>query len=452
MRNEYAARSYRQATLERANAPGHPCVWAMGGGKGGTGKSIISSSLGVALASRGRRCVLIDADFGCANLHTLLGVPTPRYTLSHFLTREVENLGDVMSETQIPNLYLVSGARSLLHMANLKHLQRQRLLKQISQLEIEHVLVDLGAGSAYNAIDFFIEAQRPILSVVPEPTSIENAYHFLKAAFYRTLRKAASRSPVRKAIHQVLEERQRRPLRSPLQLISDVTAIDRDAGRALRERAQSFRPKLIVNQVRQPAHLLLGDEIRDTCRRYLGIEIEPLGALSRDESVHDAVRRRQSVLQLHPGCSFSLELELIVDRLLHGSSPAHGPRYPWRQDRALYDERYFVTHGAAADHDGSARSARSLRQIAESRDAPGISRPGALLKHCRERLGLGLRELSHRTRIRNLESLENEHYGQLPPEPYVRGYVLEYARTLGIRDAEAVASSYVERYRRAAAG
>ena len=43
--------------------------------------------------------------------------------------------------------------------------------------------------------------------------------------------------------------------------------------------------------------------------------------------------------------------------------------------------------------------------------------------------------MEHRTRIRNLDSLENEHYGQLPPEPYVRGYVLEYARALGIRDA-----------------
>ena len=67
-----------------------PVTWAVGGGKGGVGKSVITSSLAIALAERGLRCAAVDADFGAANLHTVLGVPRPERTLSHFIKLEVE--------------------------------------------------------------------------------------------------------------------------------------------------------------------------------------------------------------------------------------------------------------------------------------------------------------------------------------------------------------------------
>ncbi len=73
-------------------------IWAIAGGKGGVGKSLVASNLAVALAGHGMRCVLADADLGGANLHTIFGVPTPRRTLSHFLKGEVANLTDVLSE------------------------------------------------------------------------------------------------------------------------------------------------------------------------------------------------------------------------------------------------------------------------------------------------------------------------------------------------------------------
>ena len=70
------------AHAKRARAPR---IWAVGGGKGGVGKTVVASSLAVALARSGVRCVAVDADFGAANLHTLLGVPEPRWVLRHFL-------------------------------------------------------------------------------------------------------------------------------------------------------------------------------------------------------------------------------------------------------------------------------------------------------------------------------------------------------------------------------
>ena len=125
----------------------------------------------------------------------------------------------MLTPTTHPNLKLVSGSRSMLYLANLRHAAKQRLLGQLQRLDADHVLIDVSAGSAYNALDFFLAADRQILVVVPEPTSVDNAYHFLKAAFFRSLGQAVRRLPVRAAVVEVLERGARRRARSPLDLI-----------------------------------------------------------------------------------------------------------------------------------------------------------------------------------------------------------------------------------------
>ena len=179
---------------------GAPQIWAVGGGKGGVGKSVIASSLAAAIAGTGRRCVVIDVDLGGANLHTLLGVSRPLRTLSHLLTGEVASLAELMVPTSVPNLWLVSGNHALLDMANPKHSQKEKLFRHIRGLDVDDVVLDLGAGSAFNVLDFFLLARRGLVVVTPEPTAIENAEHFLKAALYRSLRVVAGRPDVRAAI------------------------------------------------------------------------------------------------------------------------------------------------------------------------------------------------------------------------------------------------------------
>ena len=92
--------------------PAGPCVWAVGGGKGGVGKSVVASSLAIALAQRGERCVLVDCDLGGANLHTLLGGAAPRLSLGDFLSRRVATLSEVMSSTRFPARSLGTGKRA----------------------------------------------------------------------------------------------------------------------------------------------------------------------------------------------------------------------------------------------------------------------------------------------------------------------------------------------------
>ena len=89
-------------------------IWAIGGGKGGIGKSLLAASVGWELARMGRQVVLVDADLGGANLHTRLGLPTPPRTLGDFLQGRCSSIEDVVTATPTLGLRLISGAADLL--------------------------------------------------------------------------------------------------------------------------------------------------------------------------------------------------------------------------------------------------------------------------------------------------------------------------------------------------
>jgi cytoskeletal protein RodZ len=87
------------------------------------------------------------------------------------------------------------------------------------------------------------------------------------------------------------------------------------------------------------------------------------------------------------------------------------------------------------------------RASVEAMSPVDVGQPGVSLRRRREHLGLALAELSRRTRIRRLDGIEAERFADLPPEPYLRAQVLEYALVLGIREADALAESFAERAR-----
>ena len=82
-----------------------PQIWPIGGGKGGTGKSFITGSLGILLAREGYQTLLIDLDLGAANLHTTIGAPNPEKSLSDFVNKKVAALDETIIPTPTPNLY-----------------------------------------------------------------------------------------------------------------------------------------------------------------------------------------------------------------------------------------------------------------------------------------------------------------------------------------------------------
>ena len=298
-----------------------PRVWAVGGGKGGVGKTAVASSLAVALARSGFRCIAVDADFGAANLHTMLGVPDPRWSIRHFLGREISTLEEVACDTRVPGLRLVSGSRARVDAANLDHPRRQKLIRHLFRLDADEVVIDLAAGSSFNVLDFFVAADLPLAVVTPEPTAIENTYHFIKASWFRAMRPAAHRRAVREALRFVLGGgRDRRPL-PPNLLLDAVAEIDESAGAALRRAADAFRPGLVVNRASSSAERVLGEHIAAGCYEALGARVRAVGGLGRDQSVARAVERCQPVLELFPSSGFAGDVFAMAERMLAPVEP-----------------------------------------------------------------------------------------------------------------------------------
>lgn len=298
-------------------------IVAVGGGKGGIGKSLMASSLAICLARRGKRVVLLDADLGGANLHTCLGLACPTRTLSDFLQRRFDSIADVVVGTGVENLGLISGAHDFLTASNLKYFQKVRLLKRIAELDADFILLDLGAGVSNNIVDFFLLAELGLLVVVPEPSSIENAYRFLKKSFYRDLWSVLKKNnPARDIVERAMDQKNGYGVRTPFDLLEAVDRIDPLTGQLLKRRADAFRPRLIVNEARYEEDLRLGDTMASVCRRHLGIRMDCIGAVPYDDGVWQANRKKRPFIQDFPRSKAGRAIEKIAEVLLVASRPA----------------------------------------------------------------------------------------------------------------------------------
>ncbi len=286
----------RSYGVRQAQASNRKMIWTIGGGKGGSGKSFITANMGICLSRLGIRVVLIDADLGGANLHTFLGISPPALTLSDFIKKRVSHLHEVLLQTEIPNLQLLTGAQDLLSAADAKSVQKRKLVRSIQSLESDTILVDLGAGNAASVLDFFLMSDGGILVVTPEPTSIENTYRFLKSAFYRRLKQSVSSSSVKALIDDALDQKNQMGIRTPYDLVKTARQMDEEDAQRIIEEARAFRPNLILNQVRSKKDIEIGFSIRSACLKYFGIHLHYLGYVVYDQDVSHSIRRRRPLV------------------------------------------------------------------------------------------------------------------------------------------------------------
>ncbi len=291
-------------------------IWAVGGGKGGVGKSLVSANVSICLALMGHKVITIDLDLGGANLHTCLGLPIPKTTLSDYISGKVTNFEDLLVATPITNLKIISGAQDELGMANLKNLHKHQLIQKLHELEADYILFDLGAGTAFNTIDFFITADKGILVVLPEPTSIENTYRFIKTVFYRRLKMIEGIEVVEPLIDEALNAKITTGQLSPSDLIRKISQDHPELGAKIRHELASFKPNLIMNQVRSQADIDIGYSIQSICRKYFGIEMPFPGYLDYDQSVWQSVRKRKPLLVEFPNSKLVTNFDRIVHRLI----------------------------------------------------------------------------------------------------------------------------------------
>lgn len=277
-----------------------PIVWAIGGGKGGVGKTFVSANLAISLTKLNKQVTLVDLDLGGANMHTHLGAPNAVASLSDLLAGRVSDINELVVPSSIPHLNFVSGFNDALNVADITAAHRDLVLRQIRKLNSPFVILDLGAGTAEQTLDFFLAADLKIISVTPEPTSIENAYRFIKSSFYRQLRRIESQSDFQNVIREAMDNKNDLGIRSPADLIVHVSRLNQVAGFRLMEAVGQFEIQIILNQVRSRSDAELGHSIRSVCRKYFGIEVYYAGYVNYDNAVWQALRKKRPLVVEYP--------------------------------------------------------------------------------------------------------------------------------------------------------
>lgn len=171
--------SIQTAGVKRAAQPGPVQVIAVTGGKGGVGKTSVAVNLATALASTGRRVMLLDGDLGLANVDVFLGL-SPRATMAHVLSGE-RSLDEIILESQY-GVQVVPGASGVAELANLSAAAHLNLVQAFSSLSnrVDTLIVDTSAGIAHSVVQFTQAAQHVLLVVCDEPASMTDAYALIK--------------------------------------------------------------------------------------------------------------------------------------------------------------------------------------------------------------------------------------------------------------------------------
>ena len=290
-------------------------ILAIGGGKGGTGKSLITASMGICLAQRGNDVLLIDADLGTANLHTFLGLEPPKLSLSDFVSKKESTISGVITKTGINNLKLISGAKDMIGIANLSYGQKAKILNNIKKLNYRYILLDLGPGTSFNILDFFLISHCGILITSPEPTSIENTYRFTKGLLFRHLRKTISKKVVRALIDNGIRERNGNKFESVFDLLETIETIEPSLGDTISRYLSTLDIKLIVNQVRTSKDRSIGQKMAIAIKKSFGIPIDFLGNVSHDNKVRKGLLQKKPLITYLPHTKAFKELTEITQKI-----------------------------------------------------------------------------------------------------------------------------------------
>jgi len=294
-------------------------ILPIGGGKGGSGKSFLSGSLAVLLAREGFRTLVIDVDLGAANLHTIIGVTHPRLSLSDFINKRVSNLADTIIATPTPLLFMISGAMNNLDIANLAHEQKMKVLRHIVKLPYDYILLDLGAGTSFNTLDFFMISDHGIFVTTPEPTAIENIYRLIRSVYFRKIRKTLDTHHFQKLAREAEERNPMAKVTNPDLLLAVIRELDPERGELLAGELESFQFKLIVNQHRKQDNPHIGTMICKIISRHLNLKMVFLGNVAFDDRVHNAVCKTSLFIDLYPFTQTVHDLRQSLRNLLSSS-------------------------------------------------------------------------------------------------------------------------------------
>jgi flagellar biosynthesis protein FlhG len=293
-------------------------VVSVASGKGGVGKSVVSVNLALVLARTGAQVVLADLDVGGADAHVLVGLLTPPLTLTDFLNHRIEHLDDLAQRLSIhPNLRIIPGTGDTLATANMAYSQKKRLIRHFQDIRADVIIVDIGAGTGYHALDFFLMADHYLAVATPDPTSVLDLYRFIKLA---AIRRVLSMFVMRDVMAEGLANRDY----SSVEEVLNVAGKTDESGRLIAESTlRSFQPALILNRVSGRARVNVL-QLKKLLKEYVGGDLTLLGEIPEDPAMEQAVRAYIPVVQHAPSSPAAIALAKTADalaQLLCGALP-----------------------------------------------------------------------------------------------------------------------------------
>ncbi len=290
-----------------------PILISVGGGKGGVGKSVVAANLSAAIAELGFRTVLVDADFGAANQHTLFGIDRPGATLQALLSREVESIEAIAHPTGLSRLFLVPGVGAVPGAANISHAQKLKLMRQIRGVDADVVVIDVGAGVSFNVLDYFSLGDLRLVVTSPQLTAMQNAYCFLKASVHRFLRARAETHAQREVLKIVGSARETDRV---AELRARIAEEDPSFAVALEQVTRGFGGALIGNMLEGPQQRKPLQALSRMARDFLDVDLPVAATLTMSRALHESVTRRRPLVLGHPSHAASRALRELAERLM----------------------------------------------------------------------------------------------------------------------------------------
>jgi flagellar biosynthesis protein FlhG len=291
-------------------------VVAVGGGRGGVGKSLIAVNLAIYLAQLGKSVVLVDADVTGTNLHAHFGLTASASEPTLDAATGEGDMRRALVATTVPGLSLLPAAHDALEPAMaLRGGRKARWLAHLRALPVEYLVIDVGPGHGHLALDVMAGADIPIAVTAPEPPAVETTYRFLRAAYRRRLRRSLMRDRFRlNLVDRAFTEIGRLP--TPLEVVRALVKMDRAVATHAWDQARRTRALLVVNQTRVRTDLELGASMSALARRHLGVVLDELGHIEHDDTVWLTVRRNRPLLVDTPTSRAARNLERIARRVI----------------------------------------------------------------------------------------------------------------------------------------
>ena len=299
-------------------AMGEPVIISIGGGKGGVGKSTVTANIGALLVRNGYSVGFIDADLGGANLHLCLGLRRPGCGLQDFISGKYRTLSEVAVPLQLPESWLISGASDILELANPNFAQKQRIIRNLNKMDADFILVDLGAGSDNHVTDFYAAFPYGIIVSDGLPTSIENAYGFLKNGILRGLtRLFTGNAPVQSRIRHFTDSQTGCAYVTVGEMVEKIGREFPETLQPMRSWLQQRKTFLVLNMVKDAEDIKVGERFSAMVKKYLSISMFYIGYVVFSPEVRKSIKAGMPLVDLQDesrakGCFDSITGNLVA--------------------------------------------------------------------------------------------------------------------------------------------